>query len=121
MIFDALDALQKSNTMHSMKATVFHGTNDLPVEDVKRPHAGVGEAVIRVTLTAICGTAFGWYHCAIGLAAVPASLVFGLLWQRWGAVVAFRSGGMLAAFAAFLLSGAREDAPGSLDAKGATA
>ncbi len=39
-----------------MKATVFHGTNDIRVEEVNRAHAGVGEAVIRVTLTTICGT-----------------------------------------------------------------
>lgn len=42
--------------MKTMKATVFHGTNDLRVEEVPRPEAGVGEAVIRVTLTTICGT-----------------------------------------------------------------
>jgi threonine dehydrogenase-like Zn-dependent dehydrogenase len=39
-----------------MKANVFHGKNDIRVEEVERPHAGVGEAVIRVTLTTICGT-----------------------------------------------------------------
>lgn len=39
-----------------MKATVFHGVNDIRVEDVERPHAGIGEAVIRVTMTTICGT-----------------------------------------------------------------
>ncbi len=42
--------------MKTMKAAVFHGTNDLRVEEVARPRAGVGEAVIRVTLTTICGT-----------------------------------------------------------------
>ncbi|HEY7912068.1 MAG TPA: alcohol dehydrogenase catalytic domain-containing protein [Blastocatellia bacterium] len=39
-----------------MKATVFRGPNDIRVEEVARPHAGAGEAVIRVTLTTICGT-----------------------------------------------------------------
>jgi alcohol dehydrogenase len=39
-----------------MKATVFHGAGDIRVEEVARPHAGVGEAVIRITLTTICGT-----------------------------------------------------------------
>jgi alcohol dehydrogenase len=39
-----------------MKATVFHGVNKIQVEEVERPHAGIGEAVIRVTLTTICGT-----------------------------------------------------------------
>lgn len=42
--------------MEKMKATVFHGKDDIRVEEVERPHAGVGEAVIRVTLTTICGT-----------------------------------------------------------------
>ena len=42
--------------MQTMRATVFHGVNDIAVEEVPRPHAGVGEAVIRVTLTTICGT-----------------------------------------------------------------
>lgn len=39
-----------------MKANVFHGKNDIRVEEVERPSAGIGEAVIRVTLTTICGT-----------------------------------------------------------------
>ena len=49
---------QKEHRLSSltMKATVFHGKDDLRVEEVPRPHAGVGEAVIRVTLTTICGT-----------------------------------------------------------------
>jgi len=42
--------------MKTMRATVFHGVNDLRVEEVRRPHAGVGDAVMRVTLTTICGT-----------------------------------------------------------------
>src|SRR6188768_2883643 len=47
---------ESNGDMKTMRATVFHGTNDIRVEEVKRPHAGVGEAVIRVTLTTICGT-----------------------------------------------------------------
>lgn len=39
-----------------MKATVFHGKNQIGVEEVARPTAGIGEVVIRVTLTTICGT-----------------------------------------------------------------
>ncbi len=42
--------------MAKMKANVFHGKNDIRVEEVERPSAGIGEAVIRVTLTTICGT-----------------------------------------------------------------
>ena len=54
-----------------MKATVFHGKNNLRVEEVDKPRAGVGEAVIRVTLTTICGTDLhivrGEYPVAPGL------------------------------------------------------
>ncbi|HEX6086914.1 MAG TPA: alcohol dehydrogenase catalytic domain-containing protein [Thermoanaerobaculia bacterium] len=39
-----------------MKAVVFHDVNDIRVEEVPRPRPGAGEAVIRVTLTTICGT-----------------------------------------------------------------
>jgi alcohol dehydrogenase len=39
-----------------MKANVFHGPNRIGIEEVPRPRAGVGEAVIRITLTTICGT-----------------------------------------------------------------
>ena len=42
--------------MEKMKANVFYGRNEIHVEEVERPHAGAGEAVIRVTLTTICGT-----------------------------------------------------------------
>lgn len=42
--------------MEKMRATVFHGINDIHVEEVARPRASVGEAVIRVTLTTVCGT-----------------------------------------------------------------
>ena len=54
-----------------MKANVFHGKNDIRVEEVPKPRAGVGEAVIRVTLTTICGTDLhivrGEYPVAPGL------------------------------------------------------
>lgn len=53
------------------------------------------------------GTAFGWYHCAVGLAALPGSLLFGLLWQQYGTAVAFTTGALLAATAALLLPAAR--------------
>ena len=42
--------------MQTMKATVFHGPNNIRLEEVPRPKAGAGEAVIRITLTTICGT-----------------------------------------------------------------
>src|SRR6478672_4139121 len=42
--------------MERMRATVFHGKDQIRVEEVERPRARAGEAVIRVTLTTICGT-----------------------------------------------------------------
>jgi len=39
-----------------MRANVFYGPNEIRVEEVNRPRAGIGDAVIRVTLTTICGT-----------------------------------------------------------------
>lgn len=42
--------------METMRATVFHGKDNIRVHEVPRPRAGAGEAVIRVTMTTICGT-----------------------------------------------------------------
>ena len=42
--------------MQTMKANVFRGPNKIGIEEVPRPRACVGEAVIRITLTTICGT-----------------------------------------------------------------
>jgi alcohol dehydrogenase len=39
-----------------MRATVFRGVDQFGIEEVEKPRAGVGEAVVRVTLTTICGT-----------------------------------------------------------------
>ncbi len=57
-----------------MRATVFHGVNDIRVEEVPRPRAGIGEAVIRVTLTTICGTDL---HIVRGEYPVKPGLVIG--------------------------------------------
>ena len=58
----------------TMRAAVFHGVNDIRVEDVPRPHAGPGEAVIRVTMTTICGTDL---HIVRGEYAVKPGLIVG--------------------------------------------
>jgi alcohol dehydrogenase len=39
-----------------MKAAVFHGVGDLRLEPIAVPRAGAGEAIVRVTMTTICGT-----------------------------------------------------------------
>jgi MFS family permease len=46
------------------------------------------------------GTAFGWYNLAIGIAALPASLLFGAVWDRWGSGRAFEMGALIALAAA---------------------
>jgi MFS family permease len=46
------------------------------------------------------GTAFGWYNLAIGLGALPASLLFGFVWDRAGPATAFTMGASLALAAA---------------------
>src|ERR1700730_39571 len=47
-------AEKKSTT--TMRALVFRGPNQIAIEQVPIPRPGPGEAVIRVTLTTICGT-----------------------------------------------------------------
>jgi alcohol dehydrogenase len=50
------EAVTPSRVPTTMKALVFHGPGDIRVEETPRPVPGPGEAVIRVTLTTICGT-----------------------------------------------------------------
>jgi len=49
------------------------------------------------------GGAFGWYNFAVGAGALPASLIFGFVWQKAGAHVAFEMGAAIAVAAAVLL------------------
>jgi len=49
------------------------------------------------------GAAFGWYNLAIGLGALPASLIFGAIWDASGARSAFAFGATLALLAALLM------------------
>lgn len=50
------------------------------------------------------GSAFGWYNLAIGLGALPASLIFGRIWDTAGAPTAFVFGATLALVAAVLMT-----------------
>lgn len=52
---------------------------------------------------AVRGRAFGWYHASIGVAALPASLIFGALWDAYGAPMAFTVGAALAVCAAMAM------------------
>ena len=64
------------------------------------------------------GLAFGWFNLTIGVAALPANIVFGRVYDLYGPLAAFGMGAGLAAIAALLLAPiggvrlAREDAPG---------
>ena len=58
----------------TMRANVFRGPDRIGLEEVPRPRAGVGEAVIRITLTTICGTDL---HILRGEYPVKAGLVIG--------------------------------------------
>ena len=49
------------------------------------------------------GTAFGYYHGTVGLAALPASLLFGALWYAFGPTAAFFTGAGLSLAAAMVL------------------
>ena len=69
---------------------------------------GAGEGAERALVADFArpaqrGTAFGWYNLVAGLAAIPAGLLFGTLWQYAGAAVAFTTAAALAAAAALLL------------------
>lgn len=50
------------------------------------------------------GTAFGWYQATVGVAALPASIVFGVVWDRYGSPAAFGMGAALAIVAAAIMS-----------------
>jgi MFS family permease len=69
---------------------------------------GLTEGVEKALLADIVspeerGAAYGWYNCAIGIGALPASILFGIVWETWGAAVAFTFGAGLAGVAAVLL------------------
>ena len=71
-------------------------------------HFGLTEAPEKALVADLApegrrGSAFGAYHATIGFTALPASLLFGLLWQVAGPVAAFGTGAVLALTAAVLL------------------
>ena len=49
------------------------------------------------------GQAFGWYYLVVGLGALPASLLFGWVWQKAGAPTAFMLSAMISTVASFLM------------------
>ncbi|OGT13932.1 MAG: MFS transporter [Gallionellales bacterium RIFCSPHIGHO2_02_FULL_57_16] len=70
--------------------------------------AGLGEGSERALISLYAdererGTAFGWYHLAVGMSAIPAGVLFGTIWHYWNAGAAFMFAGALALLCALLL------------------
>lgn len=70
--------------------------------------AGLGEGIERAVIGDFAapterGTAYGWYNMMLGLSAIPAGLMFGGLWQFFGASYAFSFAGFVALVAALVL------------------
>lgn len=59
--------------------------------------------VVRLAPADARGTAFGAYHFSVGIAALPASLLFGEIWQHAGPEAAFLTGAGLAVAAVLAL------------------
>lgn len=65
---------------------------------------GVEKALVAdLALPSERGAAFGWYHLVVGLGALPASMLFGAVWQWRGPTAAFDLGAGLAIAAAMAL------------------
>ena len=82
-----------------------------PVRSVFRGSDGVAKAFVADLVPAsLRGTAYGIFHTAIGLAALPASLIAGILWdgigswRGWGGSAPFYFGAIVATIASLLLA-----------------
>jgi MFS family permease len=69
---------------------------------------GLGEGSERALISLYAdererGTAFGWYHLAVGMSAIPAGVLFGVVWHYWNANIAFLLAGALALLSVLLL------------------
>ena len=97
-----------------------HGTSFMLLAGVRSPtmlwaaaliyglFSGLGEGAERALVGDLGsklqnGTSYGWYNLVLGVAAIPAGLLFGGLWQQFGAAAAFVCAGLLAWFAAWRL------------------
>lgn len=50
------------------------------------------------------GAAFGWFNAAVGIAALPASVVFGVVWDAYGSEAAFAMGAGIALLSCLLFA-----------------
>jgi MFS family permease len=71
--------------VYSLYYSLSEGTEKALVADLVRPETR--------------GRAFGWMNGLVGFAALPASVVFGLVWQGAGSKTAFLAGSAVAAVA----------------------
>ncbi len=62
----------------------------------------------------VLGSAFGMYNFAVGLGALPASVMFGLLYHAFGATVAFGTGAAIACVSMVLLATIVKERPRSI-------
>ncbi|MCL1595471.1 MAG: MFS transporter [Actinomycetia bacterium] len=77
---------------------------------------GLTEPVERAWVASLApsdlrGSAFGYYNGAVGIGALPASIVFGGIWAAFGPGVAFTFGAVLAAIAVVILLSVPEHQP----------
>jgi MFS family permease len=89
----------------------------LAVLGVYSVHAALSEGAERALVADLVpatarGRAFGWFHGFLGLAALPASFGFGLLWTLYGSGTAFLAGAGIALVAAVFLAVAVPAHPG---------
>jgi MFS family permease len=81
----------------------------LAVLGVYSIHAALSEGAERALVADLVpaesrGRAFGWFHGFLGLAALPASAGFGILWTLYGSATAFLTGAAVALAAAVFLA-----------------
>lgn len=74
--------------------------------------------VVRLVGHQRTGLAYGWFNLLMGIAALPASLLFGALYQQFGPLVAFGSGAGLALAAMAVLGAVREEESGRMKDEG---
>jgi predicted MFS family arabinose efflux permease len=65
--------------------------------------------VVRLVGSERTGLAYGWFNLLMGIAALPASLLFGALYQEFGVLAAFGSGAGFSLAAMAVLAAVREE------------
>jgi len=86
-----------SSAWHAWALFCLYGIHSATVNPASRALvAGLSESRSR-------GTALGVYHTSVGIAALPASLLAGILWDTYGAHVPFLLAGILALIASIAM------------------